>query len=342
MSTPLRVLVVEDSEDDTLLLIDQLQLGGYEPDYQRVQTAEEMTQALNTREWDIVIADWVMPFFSGPSAIRLLQGLRPDIPIIVSSGIIEETFIAQAVKEGAFDYVLKDRLKRIVPAVKEALDKSQVHDQPRTPPGKQRLRVLIVEDSEDDALLVVDTLEMGGYDVVYQRVELPETMKTALTENEWDIITSDFSMPRFTTPDAYKIFKDSKLDIPFIVVSGSVREDGIAEIIRLGADALVLKDKIYHLLPVVSRELRNAALLREKKQLEEERKILVWHMIKMIDQLKRSSGFLPICASCKKIKNDKGDWEQMERYITEHTGFQFSHGICPECLIKLYPDMYKK
>jgi hypothetical protein len=80
----------------------------------------------------------------------------------------------------------------------------------------------------------------------------------------------------------------------------------------------------------------------ERKQSEEKQKQLVLELKEALAKVKALSGFLPICASCKKIRDDEGYWEQMEKYISEHSEAQFSHGICPECAQKLYRQLYKK
>ncbi len=79
-----------------------------------------------------------------------------------------------------------------------------------------------------------------------------------------------------------------------------------------------------------------------RKQLEMERETLIAELKDALSKVKTLSGFLPICASCKKIRNDEGYWQQIEAYIRENTDASFSHGICPECASKLYPDFYKK
>jgi hypothetical protein len=82
--------------------------------------------------------------------------------------------------------------------------------------------------------------------------------------------------------------------------------------------------------------------ITERKQAEEERERLILELREALSQVKTLSGLLPICASCKKIRNDEGYWEQMEIYIRDHSEADFSHGICPECAQKLYPEYYKK
>jgi hypothetical protein len=82
--------------------------------------------------------------------------------------------------------------------------------------------------------------------------------------------------------------------------------------------------------------------ISERKQAAEEREKLIVDLQKALQDVKTLSGLLPICASCKKIRDDKGYWNILEQYISKHSGAEFSHGICPDCAQKMYPDYYKK
>src|SRR5919112_3716729 len=130
--TPLRVLIVEDSVDDTLLLLRELRRGGYEPQYERVDTAETMRSALEKQEWDVVVSDHAMPSFSAPAALKSLQdGGWPDIPFIIVSGHIGEDAAVKAMKAGAHDFVSKDGLARLAPAIERELRDAEERRQRR-------------------------------------------------------------------------------------------------------------------------------------------------------------------------------------------------------------------
>jgi two-component system cell cycle sensor histidine kinase/response regulator CckA len=121
MGTPLRVLVVEDSEDDAALLVRELRRGGYEVSHERVETAPAMTAALDKQEWDLVVSDHSMPHFSGSAALRLLRGKESELPFIFISGTMGEEAAVAALKDGAQDYLMKNNLTRLVPAVQREL-----------------------------------------------------------------------------------------------------------------------------------------------------------------------------------------------------------------------------
>src|SRR6266498_1827700 len=120
------------------------------------------------------------------------------------------------------------------------------------------LRVLIVEDSEDDAFLVIRELRRGGYEPTSERVETPEAMMSSLLKHKWDIVISDYVLPRFSGHGALKILKDSGLDLPFIIVSGNIGEDIAVETMKMGASDYIIKGNLKRLVPAVERELREA------------------------------------------------------------------------------------
>lgn len=131
MAKPLRALIVEDSEDDTELLLRELRHGGYEPTHMRVETPEAMSEALTTRAWDIVFSDFTMPHFNAFDALALLRNTGLDLPFIIVSGTIGEDRAVIAMKAGAHDYILKGNLKRLVPAIERELREAHVRQERR-------------------------------------------------------------------------------------------------------------------------------------------------------------------------------------------------------------------
>jgi PAS domain S-box-containing protein len=126
VSTPIQVLLVEDLEQDAALLLRELRHGGYEPTCERVETAAAMASALDRQPWDVVIADYMLPGFSGPAALKLLQRRNLDLPFIIVSGHIDEDTAVASMKAGAHDYVMKDRLTRLVPAIEREMAEAEV------------------------------------------------------------------------------------------------------------------------------------------------------------------------------------------------------------------------
>jgi phosphoserine phosphatase RsbU/P len=126
MGKPLRVLIVEDSEDDALLLVFELRRGDYSPIHKRVETFDTMRQALEEESWDVVISDYVLPGFSGLDALRLVRRSGLDLPFIIVSGKIGEDTAVNAMKEGANDYLIKGKVSRLVPAIERELQEAEV------------------------------------------------------------------------------------------------------------------------------------------------------------------------------------------------------------------------
>ena len=126
MGEPLRVLIVEDNPDDAALVLRELRRGGREVAHARVETAAAMTAALDAQSWDIVIADYSLPQFSGVAALKLLQERALDLPFILVSGTVGEEIAVAAMKAGAHDYLMKDKLARLGPAVEREMRDAEV------------------------------------------------------------------------------------------------------------------------------------------------------------------------------------------------------------------------
>jgi PAS domain S-box-containing protein len=159
MSTPLHVLVVEDSQDDVVLLVRALRQGGYDPIYERVETAEAMRSALDRQAWDLVISDYSLPQFSGPEALRLLQEVGIDLPFIIVSGTIDEETAVTAMKAGAHDFLMKGKLVRLIPAVARELREAASRGERRRAEAAKRaaeMRFAGVLEATAEAIIAVD------------------------------------------------------------------------------------------------------------------------------------------------------------------------------------------
>ena len=131
------------------------------------------------------------------------------------------------------------------------------------------LRVLVVEDSEDDTELLLHELRRGGYDLTHTRVDIAEMMNSELSEHKWDIVISDFSMPHFDAFAALELLHSTLQDIPFIIVSGTIGEDRAVTAMKLGAHDYILKGNLKRLVPAVERELREARSRQERRKADE-------------------------------------------------------------------------
>ncbi|MBN1663733.1 MAG: HD domain-containing protein [Deltaproteobacteria bacterium] len=154
----LRVLIVEDNEDDALLIIRELKKTGYSPEYRQVETAAEMHKSLRENTWDIILCDYNLPKFSGIKAIELLKETKIDIPLIVVSGTIGEETAVECMKAGAHDYFMKGKLSRLGQAIERELKEAASRD-------KQRLAEKALRDSEEKYHGMIDFLPIAIFEI---------------------------------------------------------------------------------------------------------------------------------------------------------------------------------
>jgi DNA-binding NtrC family response regulator len=132
------------------------------------------------------------------------------------------------------------------------------------------LRILLIEDSEDDTRLLLHQIEGNGYEISFERVETADAMRTALRRQPWDLVLCDFSLPRFSAPKALEVLKTSGFDLPFIIVSGTIGEESAVNALKAGAHDFIVKGNFARLIPAIQRELKEAEIRREQKERERE------------------------------------------------------------------------
>jgi signal transduction histidine kinase len=137
----------------------------------------------------------------------------------------------------------------------------------------QPIRVLIIEDSKDDAFFLIKHLEKHGYTPKWERIDSAVALQTSLQTKSWDVILSDFKMPTFNGLEALEILKDSGLDIPFIIVSGTIGEEVAVAAMKGGASDYILKGNLQRLGPAIERELQEAHNRAERQKAEEALKL---------------------------------------------------------------------
>jgi PAS domain S-box-containing protein len=165
----------------------------------------------------------------------------------------------------------------------------------------KQLRVLLVEDSENDAVLVTRELKKGGYVPVVERVETPESMRKVLNEKTWDLVISDYVLPRFSGLDALKLLKKSGIDLPFVVVSGKIGEDTAVEAMRAGAHDYIMKDNLTRLNPAIKRELEEVKVRQERR--DAERDLVQFH-----NELEKTN---------KKLLDEISERKKLEKQVFE-------------------------
>src|SRR5208283_3622107 len=165
MSKPLRLLQIEDSESDADIILRLLMQAGFEVFSRRVDDAEGLRHALEDPTWDVIIADYYMPGFDAPGALRILQEFGQDIPCIVVSGMMGEETAVEMMKSGAHDYLTKKNLTRLVPAVERELAEAARRRETRQAQAELR-------ESQEHLALAVEATQLGTFDFYPQTGKL--------------------------------------------------------------------------------------------------------------------------------------------------------------------------
>ncbi|HXS68243.1 MAG TPA: PAS domain S-box protein [Candidatus Polarisedimenticolia bacterium] len=326
MFNQLHILIVDDSEDDAILMARALQQDGLKLVYERVENASQLETALDVRAWDLVLSDYSMPGFSGVDALRLCQKKMFDAPFIIVSGRIGEELAVEMMRAGASDYVMKDDLPRLAPAVTRELRSAHERKIRRQAQLAMAHLAAIVETCDD--AIVSQTLggtilswnsgaeRMFGYsaeDMIGESIEnlVPRDHQREISDIR-DVIELGQKVERIET---VRLRRDgTRIDVS-ITVSPIKNADG-----HIHGASIILRD------------------ITDRKRQETERLQLIEELTEALKHVKTLNGLLPICASCKKIRNDGGYWEQVETYIRSRSNAEFTHGICPDCVRLLYPE----
>jgi signal transduction histidine kinase/FixJ family two-component response regulator len=173
MGKPIFVLIVEDSENDALLLVRELRRGGFASEFERVDTAEAMAAALAERTWDIVIADYIMPHFSGIAALEVLKQSGLDLPFIIVSGAIGEDIAVAAMKAGAHDYIMKGNLKRLNPSIERELREAEIRSQRRRADEEAKRNMEGIKALHEIDLAITSSLDLRStLEVLLEKIDL--------------------------------------------------------------------------------------------------------------------------------------------------------------------------
>jgi CheY-like chemotaxis protein len=200
----------------------------------------------------------------------------------------------------------------------------------------RKINILVVEDNVNVSIVLTARLESLGYRVC-ATVETGADAIRAVDQHHPDLVTMDILLKgKMNGIDAAtKIAK--KTDIPIIFMTCLSDQTIFEEAIKTSPYGYIIK-------PYDINELRSAIEIAVvKHEATQSQKMLISRLQKALDEVKTLSGLLPICASCKRIRNEEdGSWQPIEDYIANHSDADFSHGICPECANRLYPELYQK
>lgn len=317
---PVHILIVTDKLDDALLLMSELKQQGVSPVHQCVMTKQTFEAALQNWSWDAVIADDLLSEFSGLEALKRLRQLGSDLPFIMVSGSHGEEMAVAAMRAGANDYLMKGDLSRLGPALERELEAAEVRRLNRRAQGAMQYLAAIVESS-DDAIygknldgIIVSWNPAAERIYGYSAEEIIGKSITGLFplrrgEELLEIMAAVRRGEIVSLQDTERLHQSGRI-IPVSVTISPIK-DNHGNII--GASAI-------------------ARDITRQKKLERERQELINTLIARAKEVHMLAGMLPICAACKRIRDDKGYWQKVEVYISEHSDVVFSHGLCPECI----------
>ncbi len=202
--------------------------------------------------------------------------------------------------------------------------------------GPDQTKVLLVEDNRTVAQLLQETLlEANHARFQMTHVDRLSLAIDVLKRSRFDVILLDLSLPDSRGLDTVdRIQREARL-IPIVVLTVTDNETIADEAIRRGAQDYLVKGQVDSRL--VTRSIRYAI---ERKRSQREREKFIVELKQALAAVRQLQGMLPICTSCKRIRDDDGYWTQIEKYISEHSSASFSHGLCPRCTHKLYPKIF--
>ncbi|MBU6399073.1 MAG: response regulator [Verrucomicrobia bacterium] len=206
---------------------------------------------------------------------------------------------------------------------------------------QQVLRILMLEDDNRDVTLIEQALRQGGLGCHLESVRTKPEFVAALQSYPPDVILSDHGLPQFDGFAALARAREDCPETPFIFVTGELGEAFAIESFEQGAADYVLKSRLSNLVPAIQRAVRQAEDRHHRREAEADRERLIRELQAALARVQTLSSLLPICASCKKIRDEAGAWWTVEQYLEARTGTTFTHGVCPECAETLFPEAVK-
>jgi DNA-binding NtrC family response regulator len=206
--------------------------------------------------------------------------------------------------------------------------------------GKPPLRLLLVEDEAAHAAAIQHTFETSEAETQIEVVGTLQEFRRRSADHPPDLALLDLNLPDGSAVEVLTRPPEAGR-FPIIVMTSYGNEQVAVEAIKSGAlDYVVKSPEAFAEMPhTVARALREWTLLTERREAVAAQKQLITELEEALSKVKTLSGLLPICSGCNKIRDDHGYWSQVEGYIQEHTDAKFTHGLCPDCIRKYFPEM---
>jgi len=201
------------------------------------------------------------------------------------------------------------------------------------------IRILLVEDNDTDVEMIRAMLSQGGLSFLLRQAENESAFKHELQQHSMDVILCDHGFPSFDGFKALELARAHNPEVPFIFVTGSLGEDVAIASFKNGATDYVLKSRLTQLPHAVERALQEAEDRAARRQLERDRDQLIRELKEVLTMIKPLTGLLPVCAVCKRIRDQEHGWEPMEAYLETHSDVALTHELCPECEQRISPAL---
>jgi PAS domain S-box-containing protein len=315
----MQILIVEDSINDALLLLAELKQKGYTVVHRCVDTQEDFLNALQTLSWDAIISDYCLPHFSGPEALRLLREQDRVTPFIMVSGVYGEEHAVAMMRAGANDYLTKNNLSRLVPALEREWDAAQIRRQQKRADAAMQHFTAIIQSSEDAIYSKTLDSHILSWNPAAERL-------------------FGYKAQEMIGRSIVKLFPLSHRD-EMLDTLASVRR---GETVSLRNTARVHQNGDIVLVSVIVSPIKNgqgeitgasgiARDIRQQRQAEQDRQLLFEKLSAAASQLSRLHSLLPACSACHRIRDDKQFWEQVKARLSENPDNLVPASLCPEC-----------
>lgn len=328
MKDTLYALVIDDNPDDRALVIRELRRQFSSIEIEEVTDASGFKRALQAGRFNLVITDYQLLWTDGLNVLRTIKNQFPDLPVVMFTGTGSEEVAVEAMKSGLDDYVLKSskHYSRLPAAAKVALKMAR---------QRQELK-----DAESRYSTLFNSVPAGLYrtTVAGQILDAnPALVQMLGYENSAELLSKNIS----------DLFVNSD---DFLQRQERLNRDGAvhnfeAQLRRPDGRSCWVQDNAKVVLDERTRQSFCEGTLEditERKEADIEREQLISELQDALTQVKTLSGLLPICAACKKIRDDNGYWNQIEVYIQSHSEAEFTHSFCPECMKRLYPEVFSE
>lgn len=315
----MQILIVEDSVNDALLLLAELEQKGYTVVHRCVDTQADFLEALQLHSWDAIISDYALPHFSGPEALKLLRDHDRITPFIMVSGVYGEEHAVAMMRAGANDYLTKNNLSRLVPALEREWEAAQHRRQNKRAEAAMQHLAAIVQSSEDAIYSVTLDSHILSWNPAAERL---------YGHKAQDMIGRSIVM---LFPLSHR---DEMLDTLASVRRGETVNLRNTARLHQNGDIVAVSVIVCPIKSTNGEVIGASGIARDirlQRQVELDRQQLFEKLAAAAGQLSRLQNLLPACSACHRIRDDKHFWEQVQVRLFENADNNIPASLCPEC-----------